>query len=77
MRAYLFAFDTTHAGVSDTPYTPLRVRQLRVDMIGITMAHQIQDLALHDEGMEAVHDLFDGGSVVPPVDVEEINVGSA
>ena len=35
---------------------------------------EVEDLALHDESVEAVHDLLDGASVVPPVDVEDVNV---
>jgi len=28
-----------------------------------------------DEGVETIHDLFDAGLVVPPMDIENVNVG--
>lgn len=34
---------------------------------------EVHDLALLDEDMEGVHDFLDGGSVVPPVEVEDID----
>lgn len=38
------------------------------------MTYEIQHLPLRDEVMQAVHDLLDGGLVVPPMHVKEINV---
>lgn len=35
---------------------------------------EVEDLAGGDEGVEAVHDLFDGGGEVPEVQVEEVDI---
>lgn len=34
---------------------------------------EVEDLALLDENVEAVHDLLDRGHVVPPVQVEDVD----
>ena len=36
--------------------------------------YQIQDFALHDQVIQAVHDLLHATGVVPPVDVEDVDV---
>ena len=36
--------------------------------------HQIQDFALHDEVVQAVHNLFDARVIIPPVQVEDVDV---
>lgn len=39
--------------------------------------YEIQYCALNDEIVKRVHNLFDGGVVVPPVNVEDIDVRSS
>ena len=41
------------------------------------IAYEVEDLALLNEYVERVHDLFDGGSVVPPVYIEKVNIHRA
>ena len=40
-------------------------------------AYQVENLSLKNEGVERIHDLLDGGSPVPPVQVEKIYVRGA
>ena len=54
----------------------IRVR-LRDDPRGGVGDAEVQHLALHDELVQAVHDLLDGGGVVPPVQVQHVDVGGA
>ena len=42
-----------------------------------TATYQVQHLALHYKGVKAIHDFFDGRCVVPPVDVENVDVAGA
>lgn len=37
--------------------------------------YEIQDFALYDEMVQTVHHFFDTCGVIPPVDIEDINVG--
>lgn len=67
-RAYSFALDTIHAGVSDMPYmreswpiSHLLLGHTRND----TATHQVQHLACGDKIVQAVHNLLDGGIPVP------------
>ena len=41
------------------------------------IAYEVENLALLNEYVERVHDLFDGGSVVPPVYIEKVNIRRA
>ena len=51
-----------------------------ITIVGMTPSHQqcttyqVQDFALNDKIMQAVHDFFDTGSVVPPMDIEAVDV---
>ena len=36
---------------------------------------QIENFALDDEVVETVHDLFDRGNVIPPMDVQNVDIG--
>lgn len=40
-------------------------------------AYEVKDLAGHDELMKVVHDLLDATSVIPPVNVQEVDVRGA
>ena len=44
------------------------------DPSGDVAGAEIEDLARDDEAVEDAHDLGDGGSKVPPVDVEQVDV---
>ena len=37
-------------------------------------AYQIQDFAIHDQDVQAVHDLLDRGMAIPPVNVKDVNI---
>lgn len=39
------------------------------------MTHQVKHLPLQNESVQRLHQLGDGSSVVPPVDVVQVNVG--
>ena len=41
------------------------------------MAYEVEDLALLDENVKRVDNLFDRGGVVPPVYVEKVNIRRA
>ena len=38
--------------------------------------YQIQDFALHNQVIQAIHDLLDATGVVPPMDIENIDIVS-
>ena len=41
---------------------------------GSTDTNKVQDFALHDKIVEAVDDLLDAGIVIPPVNVQNVDV---
>ena len=41
------------------------------------IAYEVENLAMLNENVERVHNLFDGGGVIPPVYVEKVNVRRA
>jgi hypothetical protein len=42
-----------------------------------SLTYQIQDFALHDEIVQAIHHFLDPGRPVPPVEVQNVDVGGA
>ncbi len=40
-------------------------------------AYQVENLSLKNEGVQRIHNLLDGGAVVPPVHVEYIDIRGA
>lgn len=57
-------------------HTGIRVR-LRDDPRWGVRDAEVEHLALRDERVQAVHDLFDAGHIVPPVEVEDVDVVGA
>ncbi|CAK5266605.1 unnamed protein product, partial [Mycena citricolor] len=47
---------------------------LRDDPGGSVRNAEVQNLALHHEVVQSVHDLFDAGVPVPPVQVQDVDV---
>lgn len=66
--AYWFALETTQAGESEMPWTGDQTAFV-AEMELKQLSYEVEDLALLDEHVERVNDLFDGGGVVPPVHV--------
>ncbi len=46
-----------------------------VSTVKIGVTDQVQDFALGNKIVEAVDNFLDGGGVIPPVDIENIDVG--
>ncbi|CAK5266107.1 unnamed protein product, partial [Mycena citricolor] len=47
---------------------------LRDDPSGSVRNAEVQDLALHHEIVQSVHDLLDAGVPIPPVQVQDVDV---
>lgn len=39
--------------------------------------YEVENLSLDDECMQGIHDFLDGGSIIPPVHIENVDIGSA
>ena len=63
-RAYVFALETIHAGVSEMPCEPPTVSVYET-IERVEETHEVADLARGNEVVEAVHNFLDGGVPVP------------
>lgn len=39
--------------------------------------YEVENLSLDDECMQGIHDFLDGGTIIPPVHIENVDIGSA
>ena len=39
--------------------------------------YEVENLSLNDECMQGIHDFLDGGIIIPPMHIENVDIGSA
>ena len=75
--AQVLACETTHAGESEIPYGENDLNGRNINIKRMLSRYQIQHFARGDEVMQPIHELFNSGVKVVPVNVEYVDVVSA